>query len=89
MSTSKHTAITNWTFVNNYLTSCRPDGSISINAVICAEVVADSMPVEAKRLIEAAPDLLKALEGVVAIADRKTKEFDVAHAAIAKARGDL
>lgn len=39
------------------------------------------------RLIEAAPDLLTALQGVVRIADRKTDEFDAAHAAIAKATG--
>lgn len=36
-------------------------------------------------LIAAAPDLLAALIGVVRIADRKTDEFDAAHAAIAKA----
>jgi hypothetical protein len=37
------------------------------------------------RLIAAAPDLLAALKSVVAIADRKTVEFDDARAAIAKA----
>lgn len=37
------------------------------------------------RLIAAAPDLLAALRAVVAVADRKTAEFDLAHAAIAKA----
>ncbi len=36
-------------------------------------------------LIAAATDLLAALIGVVRIADRKTDEFDAAHAAIAKA----
>jgi len=36
-------------------------------------------------LIEAAPDLLAALRAVVSVADRKTDEFDLAHAAIAKA----
>lgn len=35
----------------------------------------------------AAPELLEALKGVVRIADRKTVEFDAAHAAIAKAEG--
>ena len=35
----------------------------------------------------AAPDLLEALKGVVAVADRKTVEFDRARAAIAKATG--
>lgn len=38
-------------------------------------------------LIAAAPDLLAALKGVVAVADRKTNEFDAARAAIAKAEG--
>ncbi len=40
------------------------------------------------RLISAAPDLLAALQAVVAVADRKTVEFDMARAAIAKALGD-
>lgn len=39
------------------------------------------------RLIAASPDLLAALKEVVAIADRKTDEFDRARAAIAKAEG--
>jgi hypothetical protein len=39
------------------------------------------------RLIAAAPDLLVALQGVVRVADRKTDEFDAAHAAVAKALG--
>jgi hypothetical protein len=38
-------------------------------------------------LIAAAPELLEALESVVAVADRKTVEFDMARAAIAKAKG--
>lgn len=41
------------------------------------------------RLISAAPDLLAALKGVVAIADRNTVEFDKARAAIAKATGEV
>lgn len=40
------------------------------------------------RLISAAPDLLAALQAVVKVADRKTVEFDLAHAAIAKATGE-
>lgn len=40
------------------------------------------------RLIAAAPDLLEALEAVVRVADRATDEFDMARAAIAKARGE-
>lgn len=39
------------------------------------------------QLIEAAPDLLAALLGVLRVADRKTDEFDAARAAIAKATG--
>lgn len=38
-------------------------------------------------LITAAPALLEALKGVLAIADRKTKAFDTAWAAIDKAEG--
>ncbi len=38
-------------------------------------------------LISAAPDLLKALQGVLRVADRKTDEFDAARAAISKATG--
>lgn len=40
------------------------------------------------RLVSAAPDLLAALQAVVKVADRKTVEFDLAHAAIAKATGE-
>ena len=39
------------------------------------------------RLIAAAPELLTALRGVLAVADRKTDEFDAARAAILKATG--
>lgn len=39
------------------------------------------------RLIAAAPELLKALQEVVAISDRKHEAWDKAHAAIAKALG--
>jgi len=38
-------------------------------------------------LIAAAPELLAALRAVISVADRKTDEFDLAHAAIAKATG--
>lgn len=40
------------------------------------------------RLIAAAPSLLKALEGVLRVADRATDEFDAARAALARARGE-
>ncbi len=49
----------------------------------CASVTHPDM-----RLIEAAPDLLAALQAVVAVADRATVEFDAARAAIAKALGE-
>lgn len=39
------------------------------------------------QLIAAAPDLLKALQAVVCVADRATVEFDAARAAIALATG--
>ena len=39
------------------------------------------------RLISAAPELLAALRAVISVADRQTYEFDLAHAAIAKAEG--
>ena len=47
-----------------------------------AETVANA------RLCAAAPDLLEALKAVVKVADRKTVEFDLARAAIAKAEGN-
>lgn len=40
------------------------------------------------RLIAAAPELLEALQEVVAISDRKHEAWDKAHAAIAKALGE-
>lgn len=42
---------------------------------------------ERARLIAAAPALLAALQGVIRVADRKTDEFDAAHAALALATG--
>lgn len=40
------------------------------------------------RLISAAPELIEALEAVIAIADRDTDVFNNAKAAIKKARGE-
>ena len=40
-------------------------------------------------LLSAALDLYEALEAVIRVADRKTVEFDMAHAALAKARGEV
>jgi hypothetical protein len=42
----------------------------------------------AARLMATAPQLLAALRAVVSVADRKTAEFDLAHAAIAEAEGE-
>lgn len=49
----------------------------------CEGILADG---EANaRVIAAAPEMLEALHAVVRVADRKTAEFDLARAAIAKA----
>lgn len=40
-------------------------------------------------LMKAAPDMYSALKAVISVADRKTVEFDLAHAAIAKADGHV
>lgn len=40
------------------------------------------------RLMEAAPDLLEALQAVVRVADRQTDEFYMARSAISKALGE-
>lgn len=40
------------------------------------------------KLMQAAPDLLAALQAVVSVADRATVEFDMARAAISKATGE-
>jgi hypothetical protein len=53
----------------------------------CGACDTDDKAIATARLIAAAPDLLAALEAVVSVADRKTVEFDQAHAAIAKAKG--
>lgn len=50
----------------------------------CNTLPRDEAKVNAK-LIAAAPDLLEALMAVVAVADRKTDEFDKAKEAIKKA----
>lgn len=65
-------AIVHWDgFVQDYFRSARGDKEIHANA----------------RLIAAAPALYEALAKVVAIADRRTVEFDAARAALALARG--
>lgn len=53
---------------------------------VISEVGSDEDETNA-RLIAAAPDLLEALIAVVAVADRRTVEFDKARAAIARATG--
>lgn len=45
------------------------------------------LDVSDETLAFSAPDLLAALEAVVMVADRNTVEFDMARAAIAKAKG--
>lgn len=37
---------------------------------------------------DGAKDLIEALEGVIRVADRKTDEFDAAHAALARFKGE-
>lgn len=78
-----------WWIQQDGVTVCppKPRGQ----TIICraATVPLDRKQREANAaLIAAAPDLFAALEAVVAVADRKTVEFDMAHAAIAKARGE-
>jgi hypothetical protein len=54
------------------------------------EVYMDRTTREANaRLIASAPDLLEALEAVIAISDRKHDAWDAAKAAIAKAKGEV
>lgn len=65
-------------------------GPPGLNGSVVAAIRLDDegreLPFEANaRLIAAAPELLEALKGVLAVADRKTNEFDAARAAIAKA----
>lgn len=43
---------------------------------------------EKTRRADCYPDLLEALRAVISVADRSTVEFDLAHAAIAKATGE-
>lgn len=45
----------------------------------------DRPPSKDARLIAAAPDMYEALKAVVSVADRKTVEFDLARAALARA----
>jgi len=63
-------------------------GARTLIARVYSEAFGDTEQEAANaRLIAAAPDLLAALQAVVRVADRKTDEFDLAHAAIAKATG--
>ena len=70
------------------LTKCWPMG---IETMACAQCRGEEGDPYGERqeanahLISAAPELLAALKKIVAIADRKTVEFDEARAAIAKA----
>jgi hypothetical protein len=88
---SKHTPGP-WTAQSNghYGFIIEHEGS-SIAAVWGQKINMNATPLPASAnacLIAAAPDLLEALKGVIAVADRKTNEFDAARAAIAKATGE-
>lgn len=48
----------------------------------------DARDIATARLIAAAPDLAEALEAVIRVADRSTVEFDMARAALLKAKGE-
>lgn len=60
-------------------TGWKDDEYLSMSG-ICSE--------DAVRKMAAAPDMFDALEAVLRVADRSTVEFDMARAALAKARGD-
>jgi hypothetical protein len=64
-----------------------PETGQRVAGVPLSEFVENSGNEANARLIAAAPDLLDALKAVLSVADRKTDEFDRAHAAIAKAEG--
>jgi hypothetical protein len=71
----------NWNPTAKYFVVVNAEGEWARN-------IAGRIPNEADaRLIAVAPKLLKALKEVVAIADRKTVEFDGARAAIDEAEG--
>ncbi|WP_440863831.1 hypothetical protein [Symbiopectobacterium purcellii] len=80
-----------WWMSNSFRRLSGPDGKDG--GVICPTVSrSDGHPDLIVRkadmaLIESAPDLLEALEAVVRVADRDTVEFNMARAAIAKAKG--
>lgn len=83
---TKHTP-GNWRFAwhNNH------DAQITFACVVLDDemvVIGHGAEKVAKaHLIAAAPELLEALQAVVAVSDRATDEFDRARAAIAKATG--
>lgn len=92
MSESKHTAGP-WISEGNLVGPAIQEDSQAFGMLfpIVASVERDDCPrsYEAnKALIKAAPELLAALEAVVSVADRATVEFDMARAAIAKAKGE-
>lgn len=71
-----------------YLADTRVEGnSPDIYATETPEQIDALLGVTGDSIRDAAPDLLAALEAVVRVADRKTAEFDMARAAIARARG--
>jgi hypothetical protein len=90
-----------WLIEKNYSNGCeigpwimtgrRPSGERNIIANIAGapylEADKGANTYANARLVTAAPDLLEALQEVVAISDRKHNAWDKAHAAIAKATG--
>ncbi|MDT8853023.1 hypothetical protein RN053_21170 [Pantoea dispersa] len=59
----------------------------SLKGLLIADLIVNGKEDDNGRLIAAAPELLEALQAVVAVADRATDEFDMARAAIKKALG--
>ncbi|MDB5490323.1 MAG: hypothetical protein JWO78_172 [Micavibrio sp.] len=88
MADAAHTP-TPWAQFNQYII---PDCEGECSAVARIDVTGVELIDEANAQFialacNAHDDLVKALEGVIRVADRKTVEFDAARAALAKARG--
>lgn len=65
------------------------DGAVAVCALLWPTDRRSEAETEANaHLIATGPDLYRALKAVVAIADRKTVEFDAARAALSRARGE-
>jgi len=75
-----------WDYLIRTVKPHNPAGGVGMH-VATVNVTFKHLPEDNARLIAAAPEMLEALKAVVAVADRKTVEFDAARAAIAKAEG--